>query len=125
MNVGCSIDAEWIMEKKHWRQSVRQERAAALTPARSGGTGSSGDPSNIPGSSPTGNHGIDTDDANAYPPEMDEMRCLLWAHGGSFHVAFLLPFYVNFKVGIISGAWIRRGEEHYRESTRGLNPRCS
>jgi hypothetical protein len=92
MNVSCSIDAEWIMEKKHWRQSVRQERT---------------------GSSPTGSRGVDTDDANAYLPEMDEMRCLLWAHGGSFHVAFLLPFYVNFKVGIISGAWIRRGEEHF------------
>lgn len=91
MNVGCSIDAEWIMEKKHWRQSVRQERT---------------------GPSPTGSRGIDTDNANAYLPEMDEMTCLLWAHGGSFHVAFLLPFYVNFKVGTISGAWIRRGEEH-------------
>ena len=33
-----------------------------------------------------------TDDANAYLPEMDEMRCLLWAHGGSFYVVFLLPF---------------------------------
>jgi len=92
MNVGCSIDAEWIMEKKHWRQSVRQERAAVLTPPRSEGTRSSRNPSDIPRSSPTGDLGIGTDDVNAYLPEMDEMRCLLWAHGGSFHVAFLLPF---------------------------------
>ena len=93
MNVGCSIDAEWVMEKKHWRESVRQERAA--TPARRGGTRSSGNPSDIPGSSSTGDRGMGTDgtdDANAYLPEMDEMRCLLWAHGGSFHGVFLLPF---------------------------------
>jgi hypothetical protein len=102
MNRDRSIDAEWIMEKKDWRQSVRQERAAAATPAggantrlRSGGSSSDGPTSS---SSPTSDHGVranGTDDANAYQPEMDEMRCLLWAHGGSFHVGFLPPFYVN------------------------------
>jgi hypothetical protein len=90
MNVACSIDAEWIMEKKHWRESVRQQRAA--TPTRTGGTRNSGNTSNIPS---TGDHGMGTDGtdgANAYLPEMDEMRCLLWAHGGSSHVALQLPF---------------------------------
>jgi hypothetical protein len=76
------------MEKEDWRQqqrqkSVRQERTTA-SPA----SGSGGIPANCSGSSPFGDHvlgvdGIDYVAANTYPSEMDEMRCLLWAHGGS------------------------------------------
>jgi hypothetical protein len=98
MNRNRSIDAEWIMEKKDWRQSMRQERATAATPAggantRSGGSSSDGPASSSP---PTRDHWVranGTDDASAYQPEMDEIRCLLWAHGGSFHVGFLPHFY--------------------------------
>jgi hypothetical protein len=89
VNHGHSIDAEWLMEKKDWRQSMRKESAAATDPAGSSNATSTADPTG--GSSPTG-AGVDgADDANTYQPEMDEMRCLLWAHGGSFHVVFLLP----------------------------------
>ena len=35
VNRGHSIDAEWIMEKKDWRQSIRQERDTGATPAGS------------------------------------------------------------------------------------------
>jgi hypothetical protein len=82
------VDAEWIMEKKDWRQqqqqnSVHQERTAA--PPAGGGCGN---PTDSSGSSPLGDHDLGGDGknyvaANAYLHEMDEMRCLLWAHGGS------------------------------------------
>jgi hypothetical protein len=83
----CRVDAEWIMEKKDWRQqqqeSVRQERTT--TSAVGGGSGSPTDGSS---SSPLGDYGLGVDGkdyvaANAYLHDMDEMRCLLWAHGGS------------------------------------------
>jgi hypothetical protein len=81
VNHGCSIDAEWIMEKKDWRQAVRQEKAAAAT-------------------------ANGTNDANAYQPGMDDMKCLLWAHGGSFHfdVRALPPFLCYFIGGYYFGS---------------------
>ena len=88
MNRGHSIDAEWIMEKKDWRQSMRRERDAA-TPARNSDTTSAANPANS--SLSTGNRETGADDTNTYQPGMDEMTCLLWAHGGSFHVTLLLP----------------------------------
>jgi len=97
------VDAEWIMEKKDWRQqqqqkSVRQERTVASP--EGGGCRS---PTDSSGSSPLGGHDLGGDGndyvaANAYLPEVDEMRCLLWAHGGSsvplYHSCrpFLSPF---------------------------------
>ena len=93
VNRGHSIDAEWIMEKKDWRQSTRQGRDAAGAPAGSSNTTSAASPAN--GTSPSRNQGTSADgaddDTDAYQPEMDEVRCLLWAHGGSFHVRFLSP----------------------------------
>jgi hypothetical protein len=92
----CRVDAEWIMEKKDLRQqqqqkSVRQERATA-SPA----SDSEGIPTDRSSSSPFGDHGLGGDGidyvaANTYRPEIDEMRCLLWAHGGS-SVRFMASF---------------------------------
>jgi hypothetical protein len=80
------------MEKKDWRQSVRQERTT-----RAATTGNEGTPRTGSRSSSYGFYslmpGVDgwvsTGDtkANAYAPETDEMRCLLWVHGGQFHLA--------------------------------------
>jgi hypothetical protein len=92
---GCRVDAEWIMEKKDWRQqqrhrSVRQEKTAA---SAAGGDG--GSPAASSGPPPLGDYGLGGDGkdyvgANAYLHEMDDMRRLLWAHGGSF-ASFLPP----------------------------------
>jgi hypothetical protein len=92
VNHGHSIDAEWLMEKKDWRQSMRKESAAAADPAGSPNARSAANP--IDGLSPTG---AGSDDANMYQPEMDEMRCLLWAHGGSFPVVFAFAFTLMFR----------------------------
>jgi hypothetical protein len=93
MTHGHSIDAEWIMEKKDWRQSTRQKRDAGGAPAGSSNTTSAASPAN--GTSPTRDQKTSADRAddgtNAYRRGMDEMRCLLWAHGGLFHVTFLSP----------------------------------
>ena len=49
-------------------------------------------------------------DSGSYQPEMDEMRCILYAHGG---MDFFLPFPVVLKsrnkAAIISVVWIRKG----------------
>lgn len=96
----CRVDAEWIIEKKDLRQqqqqkSMRQERTAASPASDSGGI-----PTDCSGSSPFGDHGLGGDGidhvaantkANTYRPEIDEMRCLLWAHGGS-SVRFMASF---------------------------------
>ncbi|KAI9452278.1 Alpha/Beta hydrolase protein [Lactarius psammicola] len=97
------IDAEWIMDKRDWKEAKRREKAAAAaektqTQTRTGGVGESGSgspgagastsPPLSPSSSSSGAHvpaSADDAEASAYRPEMDEMRCLLWAHGGGYY----------------------------------------
>ncbi|KAH8984792.1 alpha beta-hydrolase [Lactarius hatsudake] len=91
----CRIDAEWIMDKRDWKEATRREKAAAA--AEKSQTRESGSPdagastslSPMSSSSSSGAHvGVsadDTDASAAYRPEMDEMRCLLWAHGGGYY----------------------------------------
>lgn len=74
------------MDKKDWKEAQRREKAAAAAektqPQR---LGESKRPSPQPLSSSSGAGAqASTGDVeeNAYPPEMDEMRCFLWAHGG-------------------------------------------
>lgn len=87
------------MEKRDWRQYVRQEKVAATSTGRKG-MGNGGNPSDSSASSPTRDdqdmRADGTDDTNAYRPEMDEMRCFLWAHGGAFecHVA-IWPLFIS------------------------------
>ena len=76
------------MEKKDLRRQQQHKSARQEMAAASPVDGDSGDPTDRSGLSPLGNHGLggdgmDNATANVYRPEMDEMRCLLWAHGGS------------------------------------------
>ncbi|KAH9020634.1 alpha beta-hydrolase [Lactarius pseudohatsudake] len=89
------IDAEWIMDKRDWKEARRREKAAAATEKSQ--TRESGSPaagantslSPLSSSSSSGAHARvstnDTEASAAYRPEMDEMRCLLWAHGGGYY----------------------------------------
>ena len=77
------------MDKRDWKEAKRREKAAAAAAEKSQafGESGSGSGSSFPQStsSPSGADAqASTGDmeVNAYPPEMDEMRCLLWAHGG-------------------------------------------
>ncbi|KAH9020633.1 Alpha/Beta hydrolase protein [Lactarius pseudohatsudake] len=85
------IDAEWIMDKRDWKEVRRREKATATADKTQ--TRESGSPGADAGMRPSplsssGAHArVSTDDAevSAYRPEMDEMRCLLWAHGGGYY----------------------------------------
>ncbi|KAH9066003.1 Alpha/Beta hydrolase protein [Lactarius deliciosus] len=89
------IDAEWIMDKRDWKEARRREKAAAAAEgtqtSESPGACAAGSTCLSPLSSPSspGAHTrVSTDDSEAtaaYRPEMDEMRCLLWAHGGGYY----------------------------------------
>ncbi|KAH8985537.1 Alpha/Beta hydrolase protein [Lactarius akahatsu] len=87
------IDAEWIMDKRDWKEVRRREKAAAAAANKtqmreSGSPGADASSSPTPLSPSSGAHArVSTDDAEvtAYHPEMDEMRCLLWAHGGGYY----------------------------------------
>ena len=65
------------MDKRDWKEAQRREKAAEKMPLDAGGNVSSSSGTQTPDSSVG-----DTSETNAYRPEMDEMRCLLWAHGG-------------------------------------------
>jgi hypothetical protein len=49
-------------------------------------------------------------DSGSYQPEMDEMRCVLYAHGG-MHLSLPFPVVLKSrnKAAIISVVWIRKG----------------
>ncbi|KAI0301668.1 hypothetical protein B0F90DRAFT_287335 [Multifurca ochricompacta] len=79
------IDAEWIMDKKDWKEYNRQERAAATSTPVSASTNGGGSSPSPPMSPAAGEQRMGTEDTNGYHPEMDEMRCILWAHGGGYY----------------------------------------
>ena len=72
------------MDKRDWKEAKRREKAAAAGTKTQTLGESTGAPSQSPLSPSGANTQTSTEDpeANAYHPEMDEMRCLLWAHGG-------------------------------------------
>lgn len=62
-----SVDAEWIVAEKDWQEAKKKQKARGLsmeTPAVDGGNAHQELPPQ-------------------YQPEMDEMRCILYAHGGT------------------------------------------
>ena len=63
------IDGEWIVAKKDWQEVKKRQKTKG-----SSGMSMSMDNASPPGSGPQAE----------YKPEMDEMRCILYAHGGTF-----------------------------------------
>ncbi|KAI0359652.1 alpha/beta-hydrolase [Trametes cingulata] len=64
------VDAEWIVAKKDWQEAKKRQKARGVStdgPA-------SLDPGNPNQEMPA-----------TYQPEMDEMRCILYAHGGGYY----------------------------------------
>ncbi|KAN0137895.1 hypothetical protein V8E53_004379 [Lactarius tabidus] len=72
------LDAEWVMDKRDWKEAKCREKAAAAgekmpTPGESASPQS-------PSTSPSGAHAQASTggpEANAYPPEMDELQCFV------------------------------------------------
>jgi hypothetical protein len=73
------IDAQWIVAKKDWREAKKrckeqEKQRDNTTPDRTA-------------SASTSNHDITGEEPNesesgTYQQDMDEMRCILYAHGG-------------------------------------------
>ena len=73
------VDAEWIATKKDWREAKRRYKQREAGRASSSSdhvresTNDSGD---------SGQQGVPQDAPPDYHPDMDEMRCILYTHGG-------------------------------------------
>ncbi|OBZ69937.1 AB hydrolase superfamily protein C4A8.06c [Grifola frondosa] len=66
------IDAEWIVAKKHWEDAKRKQKAHEKD--TSGANSANAESVDGSGETPA-----------SYQPEMDEMRCILYAHGGGYY----------------------------------------
>ncbi|CAL1711368.1 unnamed protein product [Somion occarium] len=69
------VDAEWIAAKKDW--DMAEKRFKAHEKERSG----TSDAHRSEGPE----EGVHSDASGHYQPEMDEMRCILYAHGGGYY----------------------------------------
>ncbi|GJE91355.1 alpha/beta hydrolase [Phanerochaete sordida] len=80
------VDAEWIAAKKDWREAKRRYKAAQERERQSSGEHSRA-PTTAPSeaSSQPSQNGVPADSSPHYQPEMDEMRCILYAHGGGYY----------------------------------------
>ena len=66
-----SVDAEWITMKKDWQEAKKRSKAQQKEHrSRS--------------RHPPGDDARGDDKPAAYDPEMDKMRCILYAHGGQY-----------------------------------------
>ena len=77
--VSCSVDAEWIATKKDWEQNERKYKAhekerSSLNESRKDSVSSEG------------SHDTGEGPSTTYDESMDEMRCILYAHGGKSFV---------------------------------------
>src|SRR5882762_388606 len=73
----CSVDAQWIVAKKDWREAKRrykeQERKDSKGPDEQNG------PETPNGGDHAGSDHYDTE-SGSYQQDMDEMRCILYSH---------------------------------------------
>ncbi|KAI0692106.1 Alpha/Beta hydrolase protein [Cytidiella melzeri] len=72
------VDGEWIVTKKDWQEAKKrykaqeQQRSSPGRKDRKSGATSTNSPSSEEDATPS------------YQPDMDEMRCILYAHGGGY-----------------------------------------
>lgn len=103
------IDSQWIVAKKDWRDAKKRqkEREGRKAGRTSSDQNSPGTPDDSDGAEPE----TDDHESNKYDQDMDEMRCILYSHGGG-------PFYSNhymtddlkgYKVATTSAVLTKRG----------------
>jgi hypothetical protein len=110
------LDAEWITAKKHWQDAQRRakEQSAPTDASKSGSTeGRNISLDNttstaVPESESEDNHESppalsDTEprDSGSYQPEMDDLRCILYSHGGMNLSPFIWPFLISKSRGLL------------------------
>jgi hypothetical protein len=64
-----SVEAEWVTAKKDWQEAKRKYKAHQQRK----------------NSKPEGAPEQPSDEDNIYLPDMDEMRCILYFHGGGYY----------------------------------------
>jgi hypothetical protein len=69
-DIFCSVDAQWITAKKDWREHKKQYKEKNGKRYPTAGVAPSTDALN------------GSEDSGEYQKDMDEMRCILYAHGG-------------------------------------------
>lgn len=82
------VDAEWIAAKKDWKEAKRrykmaQEKDRQPSDEHSRMPTTASEPSSQ--SSSSQQNGVPSDSAPDYHPDMDEMRCILYTHGGGYY----------------------------------------
>ncbi|PSR74944.1 hypothetical protein PHLCEN_2v9433 [Hermanssonia centrifuga] len=70
------VDAEWIVARKDWQEAKRRHQAHEKERAGTNEQHKDGSSTDSPQA------GASEDGPPRYQPEMDEMRCILFAHGG-------------------------------------------
>lgn len=75
------VDAEWITARKDWQEAKRKYKAQQRKESKEMSTGEAGTAS-VPETPPV--EGKDDESEAGYSPDMDEMRCVLWSHGGAY-----------------------------------------
>jgi hypothetical protein len=74
-----SIDAQWIVAKKDWREAKkRYKEQEGKSYLNTTGNGISVDNLNV------------SEEPGEYQKDMDDMRCILYAHGGLFGLVLFL-----------------------------------
>ncbi|THH33032.1 hypothetical protein EUX98_g1144 [Antrodiella citrinella] len=68
------VDAEWIATKKDWQKAEKRHKAHERATSQD-------DEPQTKESKP----GVPPDAPDVYQPEMDEMRCILYVHGGGYY----------------------------------------
>lgn len=77
-----SVDAEWITARKDWEEAKRKYKAQQARQSSKDGNGAE------PGSAAVNDtpqmEAPEEQGEEGYLPDMDEMRCILYAHGGEY-----------------------------------------
>ena len=77
LNKLCRVDAEWIVAKKDWEEAKKRQKSQDKQ--RTASLGKNGRKSN---SAPTVPVATPDEEEGSYDADMDEMRCILYTHGG-------------------------------------------
>ncbi|KAH7928695.1 alpha/beta-hydrolase [Leucogyrophana mollusca] len=78
------IDGEWITAKKDWQDAKKRWKAQEKRRESSFTNSPPTDPEEAPEDGPSSSNSTDV-----YDEEMDEMRCILYAHGGGYYFGSL------------------------------------
>lgn len=96
------VDGEWMVAKKDWQEAEKRYKSQEKQRASLGKNGrKSNSAPTIPVSTP------EEDETPAYDPDMDDMRCILYTHGGKPADGPIILYSEHQQAVIISAVWTR------------------